>query len=55
MFPSSLNRFARQFVGIVLAGLIPVVLTAFLTIPFNLGAHPGEERSFDPMTSRHMT
>ncbi|MEO8804752.1 MAG: hypothetical protein ABI433_01615 [Burkholderiaceae bacterium] len=28
-----------------MAALIPVVLTAFLTIPFNLGGHPGEARS----------
>lgn len=55
MLPSSLNRFAHQLLGIVLAGLIPVVLTAFLTIPFNLDGHPGEARSIDPMTSQHMT
>lgn len=54
MLPSSLKRFAQQFAGVVIAGLIPVVLTAFLTIPFNLGGHPGEERSIGALTS-HMT
>lgn len=35
-------HFARQFVGVVIAALVPIVVTVFLTIPFNLGGHPGE-------------
>ena len=33
---SSSIRFAQQFVGVVIATLVPVVLTAFLTIPSTL-------------------
>ncbi|MEP7295570.1 MAG: hypothetical protein ABI702_05230 [Burkholderiales bacterium] len=47
--------FARQFAGVVIAALIPVVLTAFLTIPFNLGGHPGEIRSAAVPTAEHAT
>lgn len=42
--------FARQFAGFVIAALVPAVLTAFLTIPFNLGGHPGEARSSRVLT-----
>jgi hypothetical protein len=47
--------FARQFVGVVAAALIPVVLVAFLCIPFILGGHPGESRVLDSAASSHMT
>jgi hypothetical protein len=47
--------FARQFIGVVVAALIPVVLTAFLCIPFILGGHPGEPRASTPEASGHMT
>lgn len=47
--------FARQFAGAVMAALLPVVLTAFLTIPFNLGGHPGEPRNIDLQATGHMT
>lgn len=47
--------FARQLIGVVVAALIPVVLTAFLCIPFILGGHPGEPRALVPEASGHMT
>ena len=47
--------FVRQFIGVVVAALIPVVLGAFLSIPFNLGGHPGEERAATTPTQTHMT
>ena len=47
--------FVRQFAGAVVAALIPVVLVAFLSIPFNLGGHPGELRAATLQTSAHMT
>lgn len=47
--------FVRQFAGVVVAGLMPVVLVAFLTIPFNLGGHPGEQRTATTPTPTHMT
>jgi hypothetical protein len=47
--------FVRQFAGAVVATLIPVVLVAFLSIPFNLGGHPGEVRTTAMPTATHMT
>lgn len=47
--------FVRQFLGVVMASLLPVVLTAFLSIPFSLGAHPGEIRSPGNPAQLHMT
>jgi hypothetical protein len=48
-------NFVSQFLGVVMASLLPVVLTAFLSIPFNLGGHPGEPRSAGDSAQRHMT
>jgi len=39
------HSFVRQFAGAVVAALTPVVLVAFLSVPFNLGGHPGEART----------
>ena len=47
--------FVRQYVGVVLAALVPVVVTAFLSIPVNLGGHPGEVRSAQAAAAVHMT
>jgi hypothetical protein len=47
--------FVRQFAGAVVAALIPVVLVAFWSIPFNLGGHPGEVRAATMPTPAHMT
>jgi hypothetical protein len=44
MTPLTLHPFIRQFVGVVIAALVPVILVAFLSIPFTLGGHPGEPR-----------
>jgi hypothetical protein len=41
---ASLRLFISQYLGVVLATLMPVMLIAFFSIPFNLGGHPGEER-----------
>ncbi|MEY2689863.1 MAG: hypothetical protein RL375_4062 [Pseudomonadota bacterium] len=49
------DHFLRQFTGIVLLTLVPVILTAFLSIPFNLGRHPGETPPQVTDMSRHMT
>jgi hypothetical protein len=50
-----LSRFVRQFMGVVLAALLPVTMTAFLSIPYILGGHPGEPRTLDALADRHMT
>lgn len=51
----ALTLFIRQYLGIVCAALVPVVLTAFLSIPLTLGGHPGEPRTAQVGISRHMT
>jgi hypothetical protein len=50
-----LHSFIRQFAGIVVATLVPVVLVAFLTIPFTLGGHPGETRPSDALIGQDLT
>ena len=50
-----LRMFIRQFVGVVLMALVPVVLITFLSIPFNLGGHPGEGRTATASSSQHPT
>lgn len=49
------SEFVRQYLGVVLASLVPVVLTAFLSIPFTLGGNPGDVRSAQAEASAHMT
>jgi hypothetical protein len=49
------HSFVRQFAGAVIAALIPVLLVAFWSIPFNLGGHPGEARTIAAPTPTHMT
>ncbi|WP_293606404.1 hypothetical protein [Polaromonas sp. UBA4122] len=51
----ALRLFIRQYLGVVCATLLPVVLTTFLSIPLNLGGHPGETRGADAMADLHMT
>lgn len=51
----STHSFVRQFAGAVVAALIPVVLIAFMSIPYKLGGHPGEVRAATMSTSTHMT
>lgn len=48
------TSFSRQLLAAVLAALVPVVLTAFLSIPFNLGGHPGETRAAELPMLHHM-
>ena len=52
---SSLRLFIRQVLNVVLAALVPVVLVAFLSIPYSLGGHPGEDRTATASSSQHMT
>ncbi|MEO8118567.1 MAG: hypothetical protein ABI606_04495 [Rhodoferax sp.] len=52
---SSLRIFVSEFAGVVLATLVPVILTAFLSIPVTLGGHPGEPRTAQALTNTHMT
>jgi len=34
----------KEIIGVVVATVFAVALLAFVTIPFNLGRHPGEAR-----------
>ena len=51
---SDLRHFLAPMIGLAAMTLLPVVLTAFLTIPFNLGRYPGEPAPQGPV-QRHMT
>jgi len=50
-----LRTFIRQFVGVVVATLLVVAVVAFLTIPINLGGHPGDARPAEALVGQHMT
>jgi hypothetical protein len=52
---SILSPFARQYLGVVAASVLPVVLTAFLSIPLSLGGHPGEARVAQDAGQMHMS
>ncbi len=51
----TLLLFIRQYLWVVCAALVPVVMTAFLSIPLSLGGHPGEPRTADAMVDSHMS
>ena len=38
-----LKNFVKLFLRVVLMALLPIVLTAFLWIPYSLGGHPGDD------------
>jgi hypothetical protein len=50
-----LRRFLTQLMGVVVMSLVPVVFTAFLTMPWSLGRHPGEAVPLGTIELRHMT
>jgi hypothetical protein len=52
---TALRNFIHQYLLVVLFALIPVVVTAFLSIPLSLGGHPGEPRNGQALLSAHMT
>lgn len=49
------RKFAAQWLRVALITLVPVVLTAFVTIPWNLGHFPGEQDMRIASGERHMT
>jgi len=51
---SSLRLFITQYLRVVLATLMPIVLIAFLSIPASLGGHPEDILAKAPATL-HMT
>ena len=50
-----LRQFIRQLICVALAALVPVVLVAFLSIPYSLGGHPGDARTTAALSTQHMT
>jgi hypothetical protein len=50
-----LADFILQWLRIALMALVPVVLTAFFSIPMNLGGHPGEGIARTVVPIAHMT
>jgi hypothetical protein len=53
MNPASV--FFREFAGAVAAALLPVVLVAFWSIPYNLHGNPGDARPATAQSAWHMT
>ncbi|MDE2369553.1 MAG: hypothetical protein KGN16_11325 [Burkholderiales bacterium] len=49
------TSFAAQYIAVVIASLIPVIVTTFLCVPYHLGWHPGTPRAVDATASGHMT
>ena len=49
-----LADFILQWARVVVMALVPVVLTAFISIPMSLGGHPGEAATRVVVPS-HMT
>jgi hypothetical protein len=52
---SELRHFLLRLSGIVALALVPVIVTAFLSLPLSLGRHPGEAPAIDELQLRHMT
>jgi hypothetical protein len=54
---TELLHFAAQMGRAILMALVPVALTAFLSIPLSLGGHPGEATTTarTVVTATHMT
>ena len=50
-----LRSFAAQWIRIAVMALVPVVLTAFISIPMSLGGHPGEGQARVVSGDGHMT
>ncbi|HJV87928.1 MAG TPA: hypothetical protein VJ698_20830 [Noviherbaspirillum sp.] len=51
----ALRIFVRQYLYVVCAAIVPVVLTTFLSIPMSLGTNPGEAMTASVSVDRHLT
>jgi hypothetical protein len=52
---TDLKAFIASYLRVVLMALLPLALTAFLSIPYTLGGHPGESIAKGSTTDQHMT
>lgn len=50
-----LSRFIRKYLLVVCGALAPVVLTAFVSMPFSMGNHPGEAHLAAAAELGHLT
>ena len=50
-----LKNFVAQWLRVAVMALVPVVSTAFVTIPWNLENTPGAQAARDTAGERHMT
>ena len=51
----TLKAFVSDYLGVVASALLPVILTAFVSMPLNLGGHPGEPRDYASVEQRHLS
>jgi hypothetical protein len=51
----TLRHFIRQYLFVVVAAVIPVVLTTFISIPMSLGGYPGEIHNVAMSVDRHLS
>ena len=52
---ADLKNFVSAYLRVVVMALVPLALTAFLTIPYSLGGHPGEPIARADAAAHHMT
>jgi hypothetical protein len=52
---ADLKNFLVAYLRMVLIALVPIVLTAFMSIPYTLGGHPGEPIATAHPVAQHMT
>jgi ABC-type phosphate/phosphonate transport system permease subunit len=51
---ADLHQFLSRLIGTIVLALVPVVFTAFVSMPLSLSRHPGELAQVDAHP-RHMT
>ena len=52
---TELRFFLNHLTGVVIFTLVPVVLTAFVSMPLSMNRHPGDLLPHQAVPSQHMT
>ena len=52
---TDLKNFVVAYLRVVVMALVPMVLTAFLSIPYSLGGNPGDPYARAQSSDQHMT
>jgi hypothetical protein len=55
MMNADLKQFVMTYLRVVAMALMPLAVTAFLTMPYILGGHPGEPLTRADHTEVHMS